>query len=296
MPHGLVIAYADHVTVFVTQPEAFSAIRKAIRTYERATGACLNPRKSKALAVGAWIERPTLLGIDLHERVEILGVEFRPTVALSIRDSWSRVTGAVRAQVRRAYARHMCLVRRMQYVQLCLFAKIWYVAQVFLLPQVQAQQLTTICSWYFWQGATFRVPMTNLHRPKHEGGWGLPLVAIKCKTLFYHRLPTLGARNGTVTSYLLRYWRVQEALTNPPYAPRIPAMLIHLRHLILDMAYMAPRAPDETRTHFRRRMYTVLLQLAMNGSPPSGMRIARNFPLIGTKCGKIFMLVRPRTR
>jgi hypothetical protein len=123
MPHGPVIAYADDVTAFVTQPEAFSAIEEAIRTYKRATGACLNPRKSKALAVGAGTERPTLLGIDLHERVEIFGVEFGPTVALSIRESWARVTGAVREQARRACARHMCLVRRMQYVQLCLLAK-----------------------------------------------------------------------------------------------------------------------------------------------------------------------------
>jgi hypothetical protein len=36
------------------------------------------------------------------------------------------------------------------------------------------------------------------------------------KTLFYHRLLTLGTRDGTVTSDLLRYWHVQEALTNPP--------------------------------------------------------------------------------
>jgi hypothetical protein len=126
--------------VFVTHPEAFSAIQQAIRTYERATGACLNPRKSKALSVGAWTERPTLLGVDLHERIEILGVEFGPNVALSIRDSWASVTSAVRAQARRAYAQHMCLVRRMQYLQLCLFAKIWYVAR---LPSPPCTSTTT---------------------------------------------------------------------------------------------------------------------------------------------------------
>jgi hypothetical protein len=86
--------------------------------------------------------------------------------------------------------------------------------------------------------------MTTLHKPKQEGGWGLPHIAFKCKTLFYHRLLTLGTQHGTVTSDLLLYWQVQEALTNPPYAPRIPAMLIHLRHFVLDMAYVAPRAPE----------------------------------------------------
>jgi hypothetical protein len=125
----------------------------------------------------------------------------------------------------------------------------------------------------------FRVPMATLHRPKHEGGWGLLHVAVRCKTFVYHRLLTLGARDGTVTSDLLRFWHVQEAHTNPPYAPRIRAKLIHLRHLVIAMAYVAPRAPDETRTHFKRRMYNVLLRPAMNGNPPSEMSIVRKFPL-----------------
>jgi hypothetical protein len=54
--HGPVIAYADDVTVFVTNPEAFITTQQAVRAYERATGARLYPRKSKALAFGAWTE------------------------------------------------------------------------------------------------------------------------------------------------------------------------------------------------------------------------------------------------
>jgi len=40
----------------VTNPGGFNTIQQAIRLYERATGARLNPRKSKALAIGAWTE------------------------------------------------------------------------------------------------------------------------------------------------------------------------------------------------------------------------------------------------
>ena len=150
--HGSFIAYADDVTVFVTNPGDFHAIQQAIHLYEQATGARLNPRKSKALAIGAWTEPPTGLDILFHGRVNILGTEFGPTIATSIRDSWSKVICAVWAQGRRAYTRHLCLVQRMKYVQLCIFAKIWHVSQIFPLPLVQAQQLTTICSWYLWQG------------------------------------------------------------------------------------------------------------------------------------------------
>ena len=149
--HGPVIVYADDVTVFVTNPGDFNAIQQAIQLYEQATGARLNPCKTKALAIGAWTEPPTALGIDFHERVNILGVEFSPTIATSIRDSWSKVICAVRAQARWAYTRHLCSVQRMQYVQLCLFAKIWSVSGSSHFPFVRAQQLTTISSWYLWQ-------------------------------------------------------------------------------------------------------------------------------------------------
>jgi hypothetical protein len=72
MQQGPVIAYADDMTVFVTRLEAFIATQQAIWTYERATGARLNTRKSKALAVGAWPKRPTVLGVDFNERVDVL--------------------------------------------------------------------------------------------------------------------------------------------------------------------------------------------------------------------------------
>jgi len=124
--HGPVIAYADDVTVFVTNPGDFHAIQQAIHLYERAKGPRLNPRKSKALAIGALTEPPTALGIDFHERVNILGVELGPTIATSIRDSWSKVTCAVRAK-QDGPTLDTCLVQRIKYIQLYLFAKIWHV-------------------------------------------------------------------------------------------------------------------------------------------------------------------------
>ena len=45
-----VVVYADDVTIFVTKPDDFWVIRDAVRLYEKAPGACLNIRKSKALA------------------------------------------------------------------------------------------------------------------------------------------------------------------------------------------------------------------------------------------------------
>jgi len=66
----------------------------------------------------------TALGIEFHEQVTILGITYGTTIAKSVRDSWAGVLRSVRAQARKAYARTLCLAQRIQYVHLCLLAKI----------------------------------------------------------------------------------------------------------------------------------------------------------------------------
>ena len=63
------VAYADEVTIFVTSTADFDITKEAIRVYERASVARLNPRKSKALAIGSWCTQETVLGITYHPHV-----------------------------------------------------------------------------------------------------------------------------------------------------------------------------------------------------------------------------------
>jgi hypothetical protein len=156
-----VVAYADDIMVFVTKPEDFTIILQAVRCYEQTTGARLNPKKSKALDIGNWKEQATALEIEFHDEVTILGVTFKTTAAKSMKNSWAGVLRTVRAQARKAYARTLCLAQRIQYVQLCLIAKIWYLAQILPPTTVHVQQITTVCSWFIWQGAVFRVPVST---------------------------------------------------------------------------------------------------------------------------------------
>jgi len=65
-----------------------------------------------------------MLGIEFNDRVDILGVNFGPTLAHSMRDCWTGVVRAVRAQAPTAYARNLCLAQRLLNVQLWLLAKI----------------------------------------------------------------------------------------------------------------------------------------------------------------------------
>jgi hypothetical protein len=178
-----VVAYADDIKVFITRPEDFTIILQAVRSYEQATGARLSRKKSKALVIGPWTEPATALGIEFHDQATNLGVTFGTTIVKSFKDSLAGVLRTVRAQARKAYARNLCLAQRIQYVHLWLLAKIWYLAQVFPPTTVHVQQLTTVCSWFIWLGATFRVPVSTLQRPKEHGGWALAIIDVKCRTL-----------------------------------------------------------------------------------------------------------------
>jgi len=104
------------------------------------------------------------------------GLIFGPNLALSMKDSCTGVVGAVRAQAREAYDRSLCLFQRTRYVQLCLLAKIWYVAQF------PPQNPHTFSASH--EHLLMVNPITTLQRPKHERGWDLPNFEVKCKSLF----------------------------------------------------------------------------------------------------------------
>jgi hypothetical protein len=126
-----------------------------MQCFEKATGAQLNPFKSKTMALGRWTEPAKELGIAFHDSIKVLGVTFGPTILHAMKYSWTGVIHAVRAQARKSYARSLCYAQRFCYVQMCLIAKIWYIAQIVPLTTAHVPQITTTCTWFIWQGAIF---------------------------------------------------------------------------------------------------------------------------------------------
>jgi hypothetical protein len=207
---------------------------------ELATGARLNPFKSRALPIAGWAHPATILTIPFKDRIEILGVTFGSTIALSRSDSWAKLVRAVLVQARKSLARTLCLEQRIQYVKICLLAKIWFTAQILLPTRIHVQQLTAICRWYIWHASLFRVPVTTLQSSKYEGGWNLLDITLKCKTLLYNRIQILGVTDGTLLNLLVHAWTMKDIPPNPPQAKRLPKQYAHLQHYYIVMAYIVP--------------------------------------------------------
>jgi exonuclease III len=150
-----VVAYADDVTIFITSISEFQVVEDAIRLFEKASGALVNPTKSQALPTGRWPTSDTVFGIEYRPCVRILGVKFRSTIHRSVIDTWTYLTERVRTLAREAYSRVLCLAHRIQYAHTYLLAKIWYVAQIFPAPSLTIQHITSAVTYFLWRGAIF---------------------------------------------------------------------------------------------------------------------------------------------
>ena len=156
-----------------------------------------------------------------------------------MKENWDSVVRAISAQARVAYARQLSLTNRLQYLQLYLLSKIWHIAQTLPPLTIHVKQLTSVCSWYIWQGNPFRVPVTTTRRPKEQGGWALPDVGGQCRTLL-SLIWKMGNKDGSLTAALMHHWNLTGAVPNPPLARRFPTKVAHFRQYNIDMAYVAP--------------------------------------------------------
>jgi len=115
------------ITLFVTDPNDIPALAETLRRYEKAKGARVNIRKSKAMTAGAWNTTVNMMNIPYCKEMTILAFQFSSTVDQSGKSSWTRVAG----HVSEMYGRDVCLIQRIQYVHTFLLAKIRHIAQIF---------------------------------------------------------------------------------------------------------------------------------------------------------------------
>jgi len=96
-----VVAYADDVTIFIKHEAELSIVEEAINLFEKASGALLNPQKSKAIATGGWNTTAKIGAIGYYQSATILGVTFWDTKRQTMDDTWARITGKVRIEAKK---------------------------------------------------------------------------------------------------------------------------------------------------------------------------------------------------
>jgi hypothetical protein len=182
-----------------------------------------------------------------------------------------------RATAHKSYHRSLCLAKRIQFVRIYLFAKIWFLAQILPPTDSHIRQINGIASWFIWQGSIFWVPLTTLQRSKAEGGWGLDDVQVKCKVLLYSGLEKAKHRTDSTTALLLNTWNIDATFANPQPNLAKTFAWSHLSRYILDMAYIPAKGISEMMKEYKRRMSAILHTMEENKLPRPPLRIVRKY-------------------
>jgi hypothetical protein len=111
-----VIAYADDVTILVTSPSDIQEIHDTLHTYEDATGAKVNIRKSRTVPIKSWNTSIRIMDIPYYNETTILGLHITNTIQVSSLRSWTLTTAKKRAQAQQAYYRELSQDKRIYYV------------------------------------------------------------------------------------------------------------------------------------------------------------------------------------
>jgi hypothetical protein len=190
------------------------------------------------LPIGRGNNFDTVREIEYRPNVKILGQTFWSTIQKSTIDTWSRLTGQARALAREAYSRELNFANRTHYVHSYLLAKIWFAAQIFVVPSQNVQQLNIAITYFIWRGSVFRVPINVLRKPKTEGGWDLIDIFAKCTALLLCRLFIQSQMNGITTAKWLKFWCLTAPQPNPPNEALYLRVMTYIREYAKDMAHI----------------------------------------------------------
>jgi hypothetical protein len=168
-----VIAYADDVTLLVSDPQDIPKIQAVIQTYETASGARINFKKSKATAIGTWKTETNVMNIPYYSDVKILGIHFTPIVQQTVHKNWALTTSRIRGLAQDAYYRELYLDKRILYVQTYIMATAWYTAQILPLPTncVRQINMAITCTYGVVKSSEYHCQHYNYRNRKGDGAY-----------------------------------------------------------------------------------------------------------------------------
>jgi hypothetical protein len=96
-----------------------------------------------------------------------------------------------------------------------------------------------------------------------------------CRIVQYYRLKSQSQGSGTLTAAWIRKW---DLLTPSKNINRILANMEYIRRFAMDTAYIARQGQTESRTVYKRHIYSTTCSLHSERTEPSGMCITRLWP------------------
>jgi hypothetical protein len=108
------VAYADDVTVILTNQKDAQILQRILTIYEKATGATINWAKSSALPIGRWDATQEIGEVRYKEDTKILGIYFGTTIGKTINITWQEKAQKIRHCMRDCTTRKLDIIQRLR--------------------------------------------------------------------------------------------------------------------------------------------------------------------------------------
>jgi hypothetical protein len=174
------------------------------------------------MGLGTWAGRLDwpLPWLHTSPTIKVLGIVFSADYAATLAATWDRVAAGVIKTLSVYRGRHLPTLRqRVQVLTEFVLSKVWYFCQALPLPSTAAARLRTAVADFLWRGRLERLPFDELHRPRDQGGLGLPCLQTRAEALFAKQHCHFLAAGGRLAAHAA-FW-LGPALQ--PYLPALPA-------------------------------------------------------------------------
>ncbi|PIK35956.1 pol-like protein [Apostichopus japonicus] len=151
--------YADDVTCVVSSLGSFRALSQDLSIFERATGAKLNPEKTKGLRLGSWRYRDLPFGASWSDQnIKINGIWFGYDAPCDV--TWSERAEVFESRLETFGTRWLSILGKVTVINRFVSPILWYPGAVYQFR---------VASWCGWRGRFFH-SYGRWYRACQEGG------------------------------------------------------------------------------------------------------------------------------
>ena len=198
------VQYADDVTCIISDLASFRALTGTLSTFQRATGARLNPTKTKGLRLGKWRWKQLPFEASwVDDAMKINGIWFGYGSAESL--TWNEKVDLVEARLKDFGDRYISLFGKVTVVNRFVYPLLWYPGTVLAAPERVLIRLERAIFGFLWSGKTELVRRKMVYQEYQYGGLGL--IHLPSKLRFLLTRCVFSAVNSQMPfAYFVRYW------------------------------------------------------------------------------------------
>ena len=166
--------YADDTTFLLGEEENVKYIYDFFEKYKLATGSTINLNKTKGLPIGGFIPSDeNVYSIKWNNHIKLLGVIFYDDLIHSVNVNWTKVITELEKRANSLRYRFLSFKGKTMYLNCLLLSKVWYLANILLMPSWAQTKINKIIFSAFWGSETDPIQRKILHNKIDNGGTNL---------------------------------------------------------------------------------------------------------------------------